>query len=156
MIKTTGRKTLGASITLEGHEELSAALTELAPKHARNLMRAVNHGIASRIAKRSKQGAPVGDSGKLRRSIKAKRKKSPPDRPVSEVHSEVYYWRFVEYGTGGGKGSHIAGNIMPNAQPFIRPVVDAIRPEIPGIMREEFVKRLTKMLARENKKRAKK
>lgn len=143
-------------IRIDGIEELKLTLNSIAPKHARNLMRATIHGVASDIAKRVKQNAPTGASGLLKKNVKAKRKKSPPDKPFSEVHIEkAYYWRFVEYGTGGGKGSHINKNYMGNAKPFIRPVIDAMRPDMDRIMQEQFGKKLEKMLAREAKKKAK-
>jgi len=142
-------KVKASGIEIVGDKEIQRILDEIAPNHARNLMRATIHGVASVIAKDAKANAPK-DSGTLRKNIKAKRKKSPPDRPVSEVHvkSDAFYWRFIEYGTGGKRP--IA------AKPFIQPAIDRTRANLESIMREQFGQKLEKALARQAKKDAKK
>jgi HK97 gp10 family phage protein len=143
------------SVVITGVEDVNKILSQIAPRHARNLMRATIHGVASNIAKDSKINAPI-DSGNLRKAIKAKRKKSPPDAPVSEVYIEhgrnakydAFYWRFVEYGTRGntGRAEH----------PFIRPAADKARANFKQTLTTEFGKKLEAALKREAKKRAKK
>ena len=133
---------------ITGVEEVQKILDDIAPKHARNLMRSTIQGVASEIAKQARRNAPK-DTGTLKKSIKAKRKKSPPDRPVSEVYvkSDAFYWRFIEYGSKG-----------PTAQPerpFIRPASEKIRSNFEKILTEQFGKKLEKKLAKEAKKRAK-
>lgn len=144
-------KPQGFEITgVEGVKEL---LDEIAPRHARNLMRATIQGIASNIAKDARKSAPK-DTGSLRKAIKAKRKKSHPDNPISEVIVEhgsnathdAFYWRFVEYGTAGPTGQ--------SERPFIRPAADAARSSMPLVLAEEFSKKLESLLKREAKKRA--
>jgi HK97 gp10 family phage protein len=143
------------TFTITGVEDVNKILTEIAPKHARNLMRATIFGVAQTIAKEAKLKAPV-DTGNLRKAIKAKRKRSPPDAPVSEVIVEhgnsakhdAFYWRFVEYGTSGKNGQ--------SERPFIRPATDSARATFNETLTKEFGKKLESALKREAKKRAKK
>lgn len=157
MIKSTSFKSKSAAgkaagFEITGTEDVNKILTQIAPRHARNLMRATIHGVASTIAKDAKANAPE-DTGALKKSIKAKRKKSPPDAPVSEVFVEhggkakydAFYWRFVEYGTRS-KAEH----------PFIRPAAGKARANYKQVLTAEFGKKLEAALKREAKKRAKK
>lgn len=142
------------SVSVIGIEDLIEIMDELAPKYAANLARATMHGIAGRIAKEAKTRASV-DEGTLKKGIKAKRRRSPPERPVSDVVVEsgkgkksAFYWRFVEYGTGG---------LEPQPeQPFLRPAKDLIVSKMPEILDEEIKKKLVGMVNREKKKAAKK
>jgi len=141
-------KTQGFEIT--GVAEAQQILEEIAPRHARNLMRATIHGIASGIAKEAKSNA-ARNTGTLIKAVKAKRKKSPPDKPVSEVIVErggsakydAFYWIFQEYGT-----------LNQPERPFIRPAADKARASMPMVLSQEFSKKLQAMLKREAKKRA--
>lgn len=131
-------------LTITGVEEVERILEEIAPRHARNLMRATVHGMAKQVRDEARKNAPVGRSKKLRKNIKHKRKKSPPDKPTSEVYvdSPAYYWRFVERGTV---------NLPP--RPFILPAKEKVDADKERILREEFGKKLEAALAREAKKR---
>lgn len=139
------------SFQVVGIDEVKRTLEQVAPKHANNLMRATIQGIASEIAKDSKKNAPR-DSGNLKKAIKAKRKKSPKTRPVSEVQVtqgssvryDAFYWRFVEYGT-----------VKTSAQPFIKPAEERVSNDLPRITTELFGKKLEGLLKRERKKQAK-
>lgn len=142
------------TISITGVDEVKDILNNIAPRHARNLMRATIQSIASTIAQDAKANAPK-DTGTLIKAIKAKRKKSHPDKPISDVVIEsgksvkydAFYWRFVEHGTGGD-------NPQPE-RPFIRPAADRVRSNFKAILTEEFGKKLEKALEREGKKRAK-
>lgn len=144
------------TVEITGVKEVQEILDTLAPKYARNLMRSTIHGVAGQITKDAKNKAPV-KTGSLKRAIKTKRKKSPPDKPTSLVMVEhgrsakydAFYWRFVEYGTLGGV------NPMP-ARPFIGPAAEYVRLKFNTILTQEFGKKLEKTLAREAKKRANK
>jgi len=132
-------------IEISGAEQCADMLTNLAPRAARNIMRAAVQQIATNMAKEIKQNTPVL-TGNLRKAVKAKRKKSHPDKPVSIVTFEQgksskndgFYWRFVEFGT-----KHIM------ARPFVEPVRARTMMNISAIMREEFTKKLQKHLERE-------
>lgn len=138
------------SFEVTGVKEVQKILDDIAPKHARNLMRATIQGIASTIAKEAKSNAPK-DSGTLRKAIKAKRKKSPPDSPVSEVivtqgknaKNDAFYWRFIEFGT-----------VNMSERPFIRPASDKARANLDQIITSQFGKKLEAALRREAKKKA--
>jgi HK97 gp10 family phage protein len=138
---------------IEGAPEVSKILREIAPKHAKNLMRATIYGVASKIAKDAAQRAPV-DSGTLKKAIFAKREKSNPDYPRSSVYVrhgktqkyDAFYWRFVEFGTKKGA----------RERPFIRPSRDAANARFKQDLVTEFGIKLEKALAREAKKTAKK
>lgn len=141
----------GNSFEITGSADVQRILDEIAPKHARNLMRATIHGVASQIAKDASSNAPVYQ-GILKKSIAAKRKKSPPDAPVSDVYvthgnnakHDAFYWRFVEYGTKNSP-----------EQPFIRPAADRARADFDKVIADQFGQKLEKALAREARKKKK-
>lgn len=138
---------MSAFVRVEGIEALQNTFKNVAPRVARNLMRATVQQIATNIAKDAKINAPVL-SGNLKKAIKAKRKKSHPDAPVSQVvvgqgkaeANDGFYWKFIEFGT-----KHIA------PAPFIAPAKAKAQGDMRRMLREEFGKKLEKHLAREAK-----
>lgn len=136
-----------------GIEEVDRILNKVSTRNARNLMRNTIHGVASEINKQARKNAPRGDTGKLRKAMKARRRRSPPNAPVSEVVVERgrnakyngFYWRFVEYGT-----------VKQAATPFIKPAEEAVRANLVQIITEQFGKKLESALRREARKAAKK
>jgi|GEM_PF-932249 len=140
---------------ISGIKEIKEIFEEIAPKYARNLARTTNHAVAAEITKGAKQNIR-NKTGILKKSLKTKRKKSPPDKPVSHVFVEHgksakndgFYWRFIEYGTRGKTGQ--------KARPFIGPAAEKIRADLTNIYREQFGKKLEALLKREAKKQAKK
>lgn len=139
-------------VKVEGIEDLKDMFTKVAPKEARNLMRQTVQKIASNIAKDARSKVKV-KTGNLKSSIKASRKKSHPDRPISVVKAaagkkakvDAYYWKFVEYGT-----KHSA------PQPFIGPAKKKAEANIKTMLTNEFGKKLEKHLAKKAKKLVKK
>lgn len=137
-----------------GLEDIQKILAEIAPKHARNLSRALVQSLASTVAKEAKKKVPV-DKGTLKKAIKAKRKKSSPDKPVSDViveqgknaKNDGFYWHMVEYGTGGPTP-------QPE-QPFLRPSRDYVEANMKDIVNDQFTKKLVAAVKREQKKAAK-
>lgn len=143
-------------VEITGTKDVQKILDDIAPKYARNLMRATIQGVASQIVKEAKQNVT---SKRVKKAMKAKRKKSPPDAPVSVVYfkDEGFMWRWLEYGTQPRtvkKTGRDAGS-MPE-KPFLRPVTDKMRANFPRVLTEEFGKKLEGLLAREAKKRARK
>lgn len=134
-----------------GIEEVDKILSDIAPRHANNLMKATIHGVAGEIRDNAKKEAPK-DEGTLKRAIKAKRRRGLPGKPLSEVRVEhgndarhdAFYWRFLEYGT-----------VNHEAVPFISPAIEAVRADMVNIIRAQFGKKLEKALARERKKQQK-
>jgi len=136
-------------LEITGIEEVNKILKEIAPKHAANIARSTVHAIASDIAKEAKSSAVTGDTKNLKKSIKAKRRKSPSYRPRSDVvvthgssaKNDAWYWHFVEFGTK-----------KQPAQPFFLPVYNKYKASINTIYKKKFFVQLAKKLAREAKK----
>jgi len=141
-----------AKVEVVGLEEMKDVFDELLPKHAANLSRALVHSLAGQVAEGAKQLAP-SDTGTLKGSIKAKRRRSKPESPVSDVvidksKNKAWYWFFIEYGTGGK-------NPFPE-RPFLRPALDVVQADMKNIIKEQFTKKLKAMVRREQKKANKK
>lgn len=143
-------------IRIEGLEEMQQTLNEVVPNVAFNLMRAVTLGVAQEVAKRARERSPK-DGGTLRRAIKAKRgnPRSNKGKPYADVivehgksaKDDAFYWRFLEYGTKP-TGNH------PGIQEtrFMSRAIESVRPEIPGILDEQFRKKFQALLKRQAKK----
>lgn len=135
----------GSRITVKGIDDINKILTTIAPNHAKNLSRSAVHAVASDIAKDAKKRAPK-DSGNLRKSIKAKRRKSPPFSPRSEVFVQggkggAWYWKFVEFGT-----------LKKSQRPFFLPVYNSFKTNIQRIYTQKFVDKLLKKIESAKKK----
>lgn len=141
---------------IEGLPEIQDILERAGPRHSYNLMRATVQSVAGVIAKDAKSRAPI-DSGELKKSIKAKRLKSPRLNPQSGVYVEhgqgakfdAFYWKFIEFGTNGVDG---VGRIPE--KPFIRPAAADARSNYPEMIREQFGKKLEAALRREARRNA--
>lgn len=133
-----------------GLEDVREQLLGVGVREGRNLMRATIRGVTSRVRKGAANRVSVL-TGKTKRSLKIRQKKSHPDKPTFEVlvgsgkgvKYDAFYWRFVEYGT----------RISP-AKPFIRPAVEEVRAQLPSILRSEFGQKWEKAVARKRKKAA--
>lgn len=139
--------------TITGTDDVVRVLESIDKKHARNLLRATVQGVAAHVGKLSKVNSrQYKDTGTLLRSIKWKRKKSPPEKPVSVVCVEkaAFYWRFVEHGTNGSPTRNIPA--LPE-RPIFRKAEQDIRPRLPQIYAEEFSRKLESKIKRELKKR---
>lgn len=144
-----------SKLDVVGIEGVNKVLAQLLPRHARNLSRALIQGLASETAKEAKKNVPR-NTGTLKKAIKAKRRRSKPDKPVSDViieqgttvKNDGFYWFFVEYGTGGP--------VPQPEQPFLRPAKDLVQANMPRIIDEQFNKKLSALIKREQKKARKK
>jgi len=145
---------MSESVELIGMDEIQEVLGELMPKEANNLSRTFIFGLAQQAAKEMKKNVPV-DDGTLKKSIKAKRRRGKPGQPMADVIATQgksakyngFYWRFIEHGTGGD-------NPQP-AQPFVRPARDKIQANMSEIAHKVFIDKLTKQVARAQKRRSK-
>tara|TARA_R110000851_G_scaffold73106_2_gene161410 strand:- start:334 stop:807 length:474 start_codon:yes stop_codon:yes gene_type:complete len=146
------------NIQVLGLDNINKILTELIPREANNLSKAMVFGFAQHASKLVKKRAPVGktsNSGNLKKAIKAKRMRSLPGLPKSKVvitkgnfvKNDAFYWRFVEYGTGGK-------NQQP-ARAFVRPAILEMRAQIDGLVEDIFTKKLAAAVKRAKKKAAK-
>lgn len=142
-------------LQIEGLQEMQSLLEDFAPNVARNLARSVTLDIAKQIMTDAKQNVPV-DTGILKRSLKAVRRRSSPNNPKASVVARAVktrrngnvttqsanHWVFVEYGTR-----------KMNARPFIKPASDRMKARMPQVMREAFGRKFEEMLARRNSRR---
>lgn len=137
-----------AGMKLEGLDELHVTLKDFAPNEARNLLRATVHGVAGEVRDRLRRRAPK-KSGTLSKAFRADRLKSDRDNPQSAVNVthgkgekyDAFYWHMVEHGT-----------VNADASPFIGPTVEEMRPDLPGVYRQEFGEKYEKALAKRAKK----
>lgn len=135
--------------TVSGLKDVQNVLENIAPRHARNLARSTVQAVASEAAKKARSLAPK-DEGILKKSIKGKRQKSPPENPRSAVvvergagvKNDGWYWHFLEYGTERGGRAHR----------FMLRTAEDFNGRIEKIYTEKFAKQLLKKIAREAKK----
>lgn len=152
MRRFTGRKAPGAEV--EGLEDLRKTFRDVLPREATNILRRATLDIAREAQGRVKAAAPVR-SGRLKKSIKAKRSRGTPRMVEARVEADRsgsksgrgYHSHLVEFGYVHSK----SGKFVPG-RPFIVPTVEAMRPEVPTLYRE----RLGVQLEKEMEKRAKK
>lgn len=130
-------------VTITGIADVNRLLAQIAPREAKNLMRATVHDLASQLARAAKAGAPAED-GALKAGIKAKRQRGTRDIVASAagVYGTAWYWRFLEYGQGPDGVEHA----------FFLKALQAIRPEIDRVYLQAFVGKLEARLARLAKK----
>jgi len=137
-------------IEIRGIEEMDRVFSEITPRHAVNISRAMIHGIAGEIRDVARQEAPEVD-GILKKAIKAKRRRMRFDWIQSDVivehgtsaKNDAFYWRFVERGTSQ----------LP-ARPFVLTSVRALESRLPDIMRDQFLAKLTKAIERQRRRAA--
>ena len=145
---------------IRGDKEIARILETVVPKEANNLLRSTNLGIAGEIKKKAAANARNRGLPTVSKALKHKRKKSPPEKPVSVVIVEhgggakhdAWYWHLFEFGTASRvvKTGKFAGRLVGRIRetPFIRPARDAIFAKLPQIIREQFQKKLTKRIAK--------
>jgi len=126
------------SLEMDGLAELRETLERILPDEAEKILRQTVHNLGERVAVLL-QGAVKKDTHAAERSIRVRRKRGEKHYPVAEVRggSTAPYLIMLEFGTRRTK-----------AQPFINPTVEGVRPDLPGIYRQEFAEVLEKALAR--------
>jgi len=138
---------MGKALKLEllGYDDLQHTLGDFAPKEARNIMRATVQALAVRVRDALRMNVKQ-DTGALRKSIRAVRRRGTENEIVSEVRggSTAPYMLMLEFGTSKTK-----------AQPFIGPTVEQVRPDLPRFYREDFGKKFTASVAKQAAKSAK-
>lgn len=136
-----------AGVNIAGMEDLQETLKEALPREATNILRRTTFGLAGVVTEKIKERAPRR-TGKFRKSIKRKRNRGTKTEISSSVVAESgkksrgFLWHFFEFGT-----------VKMSARPFIVPTVEAIRPNVPSIYREEFGVQYEREMAKRNKKR---
>jgi len=130
------------TVTIEGLDDVSNILDRIAPRAAKNLIRATVHAYAGRVAKKIKQKAPVR-KGILKKAIKTKRRRGRQGMVQSDViithganaRNDAFYWRFIEYGT-----------LDQSEKPFIRPAIQEVNLNRNNILIQEFGKKLERQI----------
>lgn len=170
---------MATGVRIEGMASLQELLHDKLPKEAHNLARAATHQLAKETA--SKISAKTRKrTGKLAKSFKAVRGRGSKTAVYSDVVAD-FYWRFVEHGTAPhsveaganksvGRGAGLRLNRTTRAlerqtklqhrmhpgtkaQPFVSPVVEQLRSDLPKRYRELIGVQLEKKLKREARKR---
>jgi HK97 gp10 family phage protein len=131
------------SVTITGLADLNAVLNAVAPREAKNLLRATVLDIAKQLAAEAKGSMPE-DSGDMIAGTKAKRDRGTRDSIEASVGvTGAYYWRFLEYGQGPD-GLEYA---------FFLKALQAMRPDMERVYLEAFGRKLAARLARERKRK---
>lgn len=143
------------SMSIEGFDAVSDVLKKVAPREAKNILRNTVHAVAGEVRDEMRQHVKetVEDTGTLRKAIVSKREKARGNTVASNVtithgkgqRNDAYYWHMVNYGTRD----------LPE-RPFIEPVVESMRPQIPGIFTREFSVKYAQLVQRKLKAAAKK
>lgn len=94
-------------VTISGIEDVNRVLQEIAPREARNILRATVNDIAKEAAARARAYSP-NDTGRMDDLTKHRREKGTRNKVVSAVvvGRSAFYWRFLEYGTGPDRVEH--------------------------------------------------
>lgn len=131
-----------------GLPDLSETLTAVMPREAKNILRRTTYGLATVARDRIRERAPER-TGRLKRSIKAKRDRGTSTEMAASVIADKSGGR-----SGSGFHAHFLefGTVKMGAQPFINPAVEELRPQVPGIYRDQFGIHYERELAKRNKK----
>ena len=131
------------SVTITGLADLNAVLSAVAPREAKNLLRATVLDIAKQLAAEAKGSMPE-DSGEMIAATKAKRDRGTRDSIEASVTvSGAFYWRFLEYGQGPDGLEYAM---------FLK-ALQAMRPDMERVYLEAFGRKLAARLARERKRK---
>lgn len=127
------------TVTVTGLEDVNDLLTKIAPRQAKNIMRATVHGLAGEVRDTAKELSP-DVTGKLVKSIRAKRRRGHYGWIKSDVvvTKAAFYWRFLEYGQGPSGVEYAM---------FMRSI-EKLRPNLNRIFVEQFGKKWEAALAR--------
>lgn len=129
-------------VSVKGISDINHVLETIAPREAKNLMRAVVYDMASQLAEDAKVFSP-DDTGNLDRSTKPRRERGTRNTVEATVRvaGRAFYWRFLEYGDGPDKVEHAM---------FLK-ALQKMRPQADRVYLETFVRKLEARLARERK-----
>lgn len=130
-------------MSVRGIGDVNRILETIAPREAKNLMKAVVYDMAKQVGEDAKEFSP-DDTGLLDRSIKPKRERGSRTTVEATVRvaGKAFYWRFLEYGEGPDKIEHAM---------FLK-ALQKMRPQADRVYLETFVRKLEARLARERKK----
>lgn len=122
-------------LKVDGIEEINAMLKTVAPRQAKNIMRATINGVAGEIRDDARRFYPDGyyATGRAIKATKSKRRRGAVGQIRSDVIVEksAFYWRFLEYGQGP---DHAEWAMFAKA-------VEKMRGELGNILRRQFGKK---------------
>lgn len=129
-------------MSVDGIKDVNRILETIAPREAKNIMKAVVFDIAKQVGSDAEDFSP-DDTGLLDRSIKPKRERGSRSKVEATVRvaGGAYYWRFLEFGDGPDGVEHAM---------FLK-ALQKLRPQADRVYLESFVKKLEARLARERK-----
>lgn len=135
------------TIEIDGLKTLQENLTKVTPRVARNILKGFLYDIATRLRDRMRETVHKR-TGRLRRSIVARRGRGTRDVIVAEVYTKTgkgvkndgWYWHFIEYGTEHS-----------SAFPFVRPSIKEVENKIPLELESIFMRRFLAAVEREKK-----
>lgn len=143
------------SMSISGFDAVSDVLKNVAPREAKNILRNTVHAVAGEMRNEMRQYVKetIEETGTLRKAIVAKRERARGNEVASNVtithgkgqRNDAYYWHIVNYGA-----------VNTDAKPFIEPVVESMRPRIPGIFTREFSVKYEQLMKRKLRAAAKK
>lgn len=126
---------------LQGLQQLNEMLLSLPQKAHYNVLRNALLAGAKVIAKRAvaRASAQSVQTGRMVKSIRAKRSRSKKGEVAAAVAVEVPYAHLVEYGFNHTNGNHVPG------KPFLFPAFQEKKHEI----EEEIVRKLKELVSKE-------
>lgn len=133
-------------VEIQGLQELEKKLLQMAPKLARNGLRAAVAAGARVVAAEARKNAPV-DTGTLRRAVYSKqiREESNMTQQTFYVgarfgkreqakNRDAYYFPFVEFGTA-----------KMAAKPFMRPAFEATKEQAAEAIKDKLAQRVEQL-----------
>lgn len=129
-------------VTVSGIEDINHILTTIAPREAKNLLRATIFEMAKDIAKDAVSRMP-SDEGTMKAETFAKRDRGNKNTLAASVRvsRDAFYWRFLEYGQGPDNVEYA----------FFLQTLQALRPDLDRKYLEIFTKKLIARLKRAKK-----
>lgn len=130
-------------MTISGVDDVNRILSQVAPRHAKNIMRATVHDMAKEVRDDARDDMPE-DEGTMRKETRHKRERGSPVKVESTVRvsGKAFYWRFLERGDG------------PDgvAYDFFRNATHKMRSEMTSKFLQAFGQKFEAAVARERKK----
>jgi len=146
-------KGVQSGFKITGIAEVKKILEDVIPKEAANLNRSTMFAIATEVKTLSALNARVDGLQTISKAVKAERKNSPPEQPISVVivqHGagakyDAWFWHFHEFGTAPRfTAGQPTGRITEKG--FIRKAKNRVSANLEVIIKEKFQKVLTKRI----------
>lgn len=144
-------------VTIKGIADVQRVLAMIAPREAKNLIKATVRDIAKQMSDDARARAPGPKTGTLDKSIRPQALRGTGEKIEAAVTvtgkkanakhpaGYTYYWRILEFGDGPDKIDHA----------FMAKALWAMRQNLDAIYLETFTRKLEARLARERKRMAK-